>query len=99
MHSQTIIDHLTVIKEGLTAHDRYVIEEACEAIKKAQQAEPLGRKLAGLLDVAIPFFEKEAAKEKRQEAGKTLRCCTWQSRTQAAQEHLNQAKTVFNYDL
>ena len=99
MHSQTIIDHLTVIKEGLTSHDKHVIEEACEAIKKGQQAEPLGRKLAGLLDVAIPFFEKEAAKEKRQEAGKTLRCVTWQGRTKAAQEYLNQAKNVFNYDL
>ena len=99
MHSQTIIDHLTVIKEGLTAHDKHVIEEACDTLKKAQQAEPLGRKLAGLLDVAISFFEKEAAKEKRQEAGKTLRCVTWQSRTKAAQESPNQAKTVFNYDL
>ena len=61
------------------------------------KAIPLGFELAKLLDAAEPLLTAAAARERRAEAGKALRCITHQSRAKVAQEAVKRSQGVFGY--
>lgn len=98
-HINTTIDRLIRIKDGLTnSADRDAINDACEALSSAHNvARPLGLKLAVLLDAALPHLDKAAEREAAQEAGKTLRQITCQSRAKAAHDAVAKAGDVFGF--
>ena len=100
MHSNTIIARLEAMAPDMaTAADRAVIEAAAEALYQAHNVtRPRGRQLANLLDVALPHLERIAAREKREEEGKVLRCITRQKRAEAAKAALAASEAVFGFE-
>ena len=100
MHINTIIARLEAMAPDMaTAADRAVIEEAAEALYQAQNvARPLGRVLANILDVALPYLDRQAKEEKLWEQGKVMRQITCQSRAEAAKKALVKAESVFGFE-
>ena len=100
MHINTIIARLEAMAPDMaTAADRAVIEAAAEALHQAHNVtRPLGRQLANLLDVAVPYLDRQAEREKLQEQGKVMRQITCQSRAEAAKKALVKAENVFGFE-
>ena len=58
----------------------------------------LAWRLTILLDAALPLLAAEAAREKRKEAGKTLRQTTAQSRFVAAEKAVKEASGILGVE-
>ena len=92
-----LIDRLKIIANDLPmdAH-KDAIRAAIEEIEYYHQvAQPLGQRLAMLLDAALPALDKEAAAEKRREEGKPMRQITAQSRAKGVREAIAKAEREF----
>jgi hypothetical protein len=74
------------------------LRDAIEALKGYRDdALPLGYRLAGMLDCAQPYLDAAADRERKAEAGKTLRQTTCYHRANAALKAVEQAEDVFGF--
>lgn len=94
-----LIDRLIIaIERAPEGPTKEAMREAVNALRDYRDdALPLGYRLAGLLDAAQPYLDAAAERERRAEAGKSLREVTCQGRAKAALQAVERAEDVFGF--
>ena len=94
-----LIDRLIIaIERAPEGQAQEVMREAVNALRDYRDdALPLGYRLAGLLDAAQPYLDAAAERERKAEAGKTMRQITCQGRAKFALQAVEQAEDVFGF--
>lgn len=94
-----LIERLIVqIERAPAGPTQEAMREAVDALRDYRDdALPLGYRLAGLVDAAQLYLDAAAERERKAEAGKTMREITCQCRAKAALDAVSQAEDVFGF--